>query len=288
VAATYNERVIVARMDIRRIDIAVVVSLLLHGILAILPPLTPKPGETSASSPAPFIARIVDVPAPRSEPESIAAAPVAPAPRVTPRRPIVVPKTPPPIAAAVPSDRQVPAEVVPPAPPQPQFDMLAMINARREQRRQVEHALEEREEARSAASGTNDPMAAIKRNLATLNAPNQDGTGGVFQILSKGTRVGEFAFNGFRPDTNRRWREVIEVDAGQGGDVERAMVRRMIELIRSHYEGDFIWRSHRLGKSLTMSARPADQAELEDFLIREFFETPTLAHKQPPGQRYQR
>ena len=81
---------------------------------------------------------------------------------------------------------------------------------------------------------------------------------------------------------------MIEVDAGQGGDVERAMVRRMIELIRSHYEGDFIWRSHRLGKSLTMSARPADQAELEDFLIREFFETPTLAHKQPPGQRYQR
>jgi hypothetical protein len=176
---------------------------------------------------------------------------------------------------------------VPPAPPQPQFDMLAMINARRERRREVEHALVQQEESRSAAaSGSNDPMANIKRNLATLSAPDSDGTGGVFQILSKGTRAGEFAFNGFRPDTNRRWREVIEVDAGQGGDVERAMVRRMIELIRGHYNGDFIWRSHRLGKSITMSARPQDQAQLEEFLIREFFDTPTIAQR--PSNSHQR
>ena len=275
----------VARIDINRIDIAVVLSLLIHGLIAMLPSIQQRPGERAAASPAPFVARIVQTPAPRSDPvpETV---PVAPTPRVAIARPVAIPKTPPTIATPLPSDRKVPAEV-PPAPPQPQFDMLAMINARREKRREVEHALVQQEESRSSsASGSNDPMATIKRNLATLNAPDSDGTGGVFQILSKGTRAGEFAFNGFRPDTNRKWREVIEVDAGQGGDVERAMVRRMIELIRGHYNGDFIWRSHRLGKSITMSARPQDQAQLEEFLIREFFDTPTIAQR--PSNSHQR
>jgi hypothetical protein len=273
----------VARIDINRIDIAVVLSLLIHGLIAMLPPIQ-RPGEKAAASPAPFIARIVQTPAPRSDPEP-ETVPVAPAPRVAVARPVAIPK-PPPLSTPLPAERKVAPEV-PPAPPQPQFDMLAMINARREKRREVEHALVQQEESRSSASsGSNDPMATIKRNLATLSAPDSDGTGGVFQILSKGTRAGEFAFNGFRPDTQRRWREVIEVDAGQGGDIERAMVRRMIELIRGHYNGDFIWRSHRLGKSVTMSARPQDQADLEEFLIREFFDTPTVAQR--PSNSHQR
>src|SRR5439155_22050160 len=142
-----------------------------------------------------------------------------------------------------------------------------------------EEAMARQEQARSAVTaGSSDPLATINRNLQGLSSSSEDGTGGVFQILSKGTRTGEFAFNGFRPDTQRRWREVIEVDAGQGGDVERAIVRRMIELIRSHYTGDFIWRSHRLDKSVVMSARPENGEELEEFLLREFFDAPTLAH----------
>ena len=277
----------VARIDINRIDIAVLVSLLLHGLIALLPPLTQKTGEkASEAAPAPFIAKLVQ--APRGEPAPEPVEQPAPVPKVARARPVVAPKSAPAAPTIPPVDRPAPIEA-PPVQREPQFDMLAMINARKEQRREAEHAMLEQEEARSGgAQGSSDPMATIKRNLATLNAPNSDGTGGVFTLLSKGTRVGEFAFNGFRPDTNRRWREVIEVDAGQGGDVERAMVRRMIQLIRGHYNGDFIWRSHRLGKSITMSARPEHQAELEEFLIREFFDTPTLAHKQQPDQRYRR
>jgi hypothetical protein len=52
------------------------------------------------------------------------------------------------------------------------------------------------------------------------------------------------------------------------------MVRRMIELIRTHYTGDFHWESHRLQRTVVLSARTEDSAELEDFLMREFFGTP--------------
>jgi hypothetical protein len=156
--------------------------------------------------------------------------------------------------------------------------MSAMIAARRERRRAAEAAL-----ARGEPEGTAPPQpdaatASIARNLATLHG--REGVGGVFQILHMGTRTGEFAFNGWRPDSRRQWREVIEVDAGQGGNLELAMVRRMIELIRTHYSGDFNWESHRLQRVVLLSARPEDSAELEDFLMREFFGTP-----RPPAAR---
>jgi hypothetical protein len=105
--------------------------------------------------------------------------------------------------------------------------------------------------------------------------------GGVFTVLRKGFRTGEFAFNGFRNAGQRRWREVIEVDAGPGGDIELAMVRRMIELIRTHYTGDFRWDSHRLGRVVVLSARPTDQPGLEEFLMKEFFASPAP----PPSAR---
>jgi hypothetical protein len=88
-------------------------------------------------------------------------------------------------------------------------------------------------------------------------------------------------------DSKRQWREVIEVDAGPGGNLELAMVRRMIELIRSHYSGDFHWESHRLGRTVLLSARVDDQQALEDFLMREFFGTPLVnprARRAPPAQ----
>jgi hypothetical protein len=53
--------------------------------------------------------------------------------------------------------------------------------------------------------------------------------------------------------------------------ISNVLVRKMIELIRSHYQGDFNWESHRLGRVIVLSARIEDNAELEAFLIREFF-----------------
>jgi hypothetical protein len=150
------------------------------------------------------------------------------------------------------------------------MDMAAMVEARRAQREAQAAA------ARSPNRAPTDNEVAMARINRNLQSREGEGVGGVFQILRKGTRTAEFAFNGWRPNSDRQWREVIEVDAGLNGDVDRAIVKRMIELIRSHYTADFRWESHRLGRVVVLSARPEDNDGLEDFLIREFFGTPTL------------
>jgi hypothetical protein len=47
----------------------------------------------------------------------------------------------------------------------------------------------------------------------------------------------------------------------------------MITLIRRHYDGDFNWESQRLGREVVKSARSEDGAELEEFMMMEFFGT---------------
>lgn len=97
------------------------------------------------------------------------------------------------------------------------------------------------------------------------------GTNGIFEITSMGQRNATFAFRGWTNDYLGSRREFYEVEASSGQDIRLIMIRRMIALIREHYDGNFNWESHRLGRSLVLSARPEDNAGLEDFLMMEFF-----------------
>jgi hypothetical protein len=257
---------------VRRIDVAVVASLLAH-LLFFAIPMRQRPVETlSGSAAPPMTVHLVE--AEKAAVEAPSAPAEAPQPQVVPRQALApkpvqreAPKLVKPVPEPAPNPMPQPAA---PRSAEPPMDMMASINERREARRSAEAA---------AARGTRAPteeeraMANIQRNLKDPG----EGVGGVFQILSKGTRTAEFAFNGWRPDTEKRWREVIEVDAGLGGDVDRAIVKRMIELIRTHYQGDFKWESHHLGRTVVLSARQQDNEGLEEFLVREFFGTPTIA-----------
>ena len=260
-----------------RISLAFLVSVLLHVLLFSLRGIQPPP-PLDFKTPGPMDVTIVE-PSPTPQREEVAAAtpPVTP----TPPRP-----TPPPrVARARPTPapriEQPPAPVPAPAPPTPTppVDMLAMLNARR-QRRQAEQAAAAPGAAAPGAQGAEPTaeqrsMAALNRNLKSLSG-GQEGVGGVFEILRMGPRTGEFAFNGWFPERNHEWREVIEVDAGDKGDIERAMVDRMIQLIRQHYQADFNWKSQRQGRVVVLSARPEDHAQLEEYLMREFFGTPLV------------
>ena len=253
--------------DRGRFALAVVFSLLAHvAILASLPGR--KLGDTVVSmAQRPFTVRIVE---PEREPQKAEAVspPQIPAPRMEAPKPRPVPR-PRPVERPTPPAPPAEAEAAPqpePAPPPsraqpPPLDMLAMIEARRERRRE--------EEQRRRPTVPVPPSDAASRNLETLTG--RDGVSGVFQILRKGTLSGEFAFNGWRPSAFSRWRQVYQVEVRPGEDIELAMVQRMIELIRTHYTGDFNWESHRLGRVVVLSARPEDQRGLEDFLMREFF-----------------
>tara|TARA_R110002073_G_scaffold195786_6_gene354841 strand:+ start:398 stop:1282 length:885 start_codon:yes stop_codon:yes gene_type:complete len=108
-------------------------------------------------------------------------------------------------------------------------------------------------------------MAKIKRNL---QAP---GTSGLFNIVQIGTRIAQFSFRSWKTDSSNTRRELINVEAGPDGDIHRAIIRRMIELIRQHHQHDFNWESHRLNSVVVLSARIEDNQRLEDFLMREFF-----------------
>jgi outer membrane biosynthesis protein TonB len=256
---------------VRGIDIAVFVSVLLHALLLALPVKQPPPPIGAAPGPMNVVIVTPQEPAPPQ--------PVSPPEPQPTARPLPTPAI---IARRTPVERpapKVPERAVEPTPtpaPAPQVDMLAMIESRRAQRRAAEAAAARGEPP--AQSGEPSPQdtatASLNRNLQSLSG--REGVGGVFQILRKGTRTAEFAFNGWRPDSQRKWREVIEVDAGLNGNVELAIVKRMIELIRTHYSGDFQWESHRLGRVVTLSARAEDSEGLEDFMLREFFGPPVV------------
>lgn len=111
-------------------------------------------------------------------------------------------------------------------------------------------------------------MANIRRNLQT------PGTSGIFQIMRIGPRTAEFSFRAWTTGQSNPRLQLIQVDAGPDGDVERALIRKMIELIRQHYKEDFNWESHRLHRVIVLSARLEDNAGLEEFLMREFFLVP--------------
>lgn len=266
-------------MSRTRIHVAVGLSLLAHGMLMAIP-MTHRPGLPGAQSTAsPLIVRLVE----RRAPEVVTPLPERRLPVEKPHPRALPAERPEPAAPPTPVETVAAVETAQ-RPPAPQFDMLAMINARRQRREAFEDAMRRHEEALSgnaSAPASDASASALQRNLQSL-ASQDEGTGGVFTILWKGTRTAEFAFNGWQPERHRRWREVIEVDAGPGGDVDLAIVRRMIKLIRDHYSGDFVWRSHRMGKDLVLSARLEHTRDLEDFLVREFFGTPTLGRASSP------
>ena len=97
---------------------------------------------------------------------------------------------------------------------------------------------------------------------------------GVFTVRSMAYDSGEFAFYGWNNAIKRDSLQVIEVRRGNNENMEIAMVRRMIVVIRALSNGDFLWQSRRLGKGVWLSARPQDTAELEAFMLREIFPAP--------------
>ena len=278
--------------------IALLVSLLLHALLLFfapnLMPLTP-PARAPQQD---LVVRLHSVERPPpTPPEPEVQAPPAPEPvaqpkpRPKPPKPARKPrpKTPPVIATEQAQPEQLPApkpepepESAPeptPVPEPPQVsappaeaaptDMMSYVNAARAKRRS---ALDEiaRLNAEAVARERGPTAeerrdAIIKRNLQT------EGTNGVFQIIGMDARNARFSFRGWTDNYSSAKRQIIDVRANPGEDIERAVVRRMISLIREYYKGDFNWESHRLGRVVILSARLEDNAGLEDFLIEEFF-----------------
>lgn len=169
-------------------------------------------------------------------------------------------------------DKRVPkdAPVKEPPPEQQYTDMASYVKAQQAKRVDAEAAAAQvNAEAVARERGPTEAQMRderIKRNL-------KHGTNGIFEITSLGARNATFSFRGWTDDYSAAKRQFFEVEASGGQDVRLLMVRRMILLIREHYDGNFNWESYRLNRSVVLSAKPEDSAGLEDFLMKEFFGT---------------
>jgi hypothetical protein len=271
--------------------VALFVSMLLHALMiwGWLPrqhqwsPENARPQSTSsrlqvqlapqaASSPPPPPAA---APAPpvRAQPP---ARKQAPPPMTAPRSPA----RPPALALNRLPEREPTPPVPPPAEsrpaPQAAGDLSSYIAAR--QRARGEAAPYDPTVPAPPAEKPRDPRDQIvASNLGLDRTPtfgdSAKAGGGIFQIRRMGYDDAEFLFFGWNKDIRRNSAQVIEVRKGGNSNMQIAVVRRMIEIIRENTDtdGDFLWISHRLDRELTLSARPEDTAGLEDFLMQEFF-----------------
>ena len=272
--------------------IAILLSLLLHGALLVewhlRPPPDTKPESKWGDTPGQFTVQLAPLPAIPSPPPStpapaaIAAQPAAeskPPPRPAPKAPAKPSRAAPPPVIALnkpgPAD-STPAPAASAAPAAtPQNDLSAMIEARRRARAASPSSAPA---ADASPTPAEDDIARSDRIIAAnLGARTEAfgfdprNGGGVFQIGSFNPDYADFKFYGWRQDIRRRAAQVFEVRKGNNADIGIAVVRKMIAIIREHETGKFSWQSQRLGHALILSAAPADNAGLEEFLMAEFF-----------------
>jgi hypothetical protein len=254
-------------------------SLILHGlVLFVVPRQRVGSGEPSETTRNSLEVNLRPSASPQAAPSSPAVVPETPPAPAADRRP----KAPaaPVIALNKPRESKLsrPLEPVMPAvPPSPApaapTDMQSFVDAQRARRRAAEGFSGRDPVAPATPVPEREPsedeirMANVKRNLTV-------GTSGIFQIISIEPRSAAFSFRGWTTDSANARREYIQVEIGTNSSIEIAIVRRMIELIRRYYKGNFNWESQRLDRVVTLSARVEDNDGLETFMMKEFFGEP--------------
>jgi hypothetical protein len=250
--------------------LAVVFSLLVHGLILFL--ALPQLNLDSAAMP-PTTIQVSLAPPPAEPPPPPVELPKPPKKPKPVSRPKVMTQKP----SAQPSDFNLPEAAPSPAPSAPvapakdqPVDMMAYVNAKRQQRLAMENdAAKQNAEAVAKEQGPSAEQVREQRIKDNLKV----GTNGIFEITSLSARHAGFSFRGWTSDYSNARREAFEVEAGVGQDIRLLVVKKMIVLIRQHYQGDFNWESQRLGRVVIQSARPEDNAGLEDFMMMEFFGT---------------
>lgn len=262
------------------------VSVMVHIVLILLH-WQPDPMQTGEVVSGPMQVMLV----PKDKPaEPVSLQPEPPKPKkiqktVKPSKPKPSPKVMAKIADDAPEEFTVPEELAqipepepveiiplpempPPSSPSAPTDMMSLIKQKREAKAALGdplaiNALEESKLSGQTMHKNVDEI--VKQNL------KESGTNGIFTVTSLNRFEGTFAFQGWQGEFSNAQRSFYRVETfNPSDDIRVLMVNKMIEIIRSHYSGDFQWQSHRLGDFVTLSARPKDDARLVMFLLTEF------------------
>ena len=153
--------------------------------------------------------------------------------------------------------------------PLPGEDMQAYIK-RQQQAKLVMQGLSTQDVEEVIAS--NNPQSAGDKHDAKIKANlDFEGKNGIFEIRYLGPHHATFSFKGWKNNVNTARLEIFDVEAPDGTDIRLAVIRKMIQIIRRDYDGNFNWDSRRLGRVIELSARLSDNAQLEAFMMKEFF-----------------
>ena len=274
------------RITISTVHVAFAMSLLLHLMalwswssnIKMRPSDDMRMGEQGGT----LAVRIAMAPPPPTPPPR--PAPSAGSPPVPERR-LAMPKSAPKSAAAAPrvltTERQARSAMVAPQRPSEEGravlgeDLASYVEARRRSREppaQPSIPAQPAPPAESEQARQNREAAARLGFSATPTfGTNKNLGGGTFQVRSVTFDRAELAFYGYNKLINRISLQVFEVQRGSNPSTQIAVVRKIIEIIREQENGNFLWESLRLRRDLTLSARPADNAGLEAFMMEEFF-----------------
>lgn len=240
------------------------ITVLLHLLLLAAFLLRPHVTKPPALTPGGAIAYVAPLPAkPKPKPRQAPAKPVA---RVQER----VQMTRLPDTITLP--REQPVQPPPPAPEppkvekvEPEMDMAAMIEARRRARGQVEQPAEESEAERGNRIA--------RANIAAANG-RKSGEGGADGAFS----VADVTFNSAQVKLNTKFlgsaRPSLKQETAELGDeidIETAIVKKLVQMLRKEKFIDFNFTSQRLQRTMPMSTRPEYAPELEAMLMKELF-----------------
>lgn len=157
-------------------------------------------------------------------------------------------------------------------PPPPEQDMSAMIAKRRAEREAQNPPSPPSQSSPAVESEGDRAKRVAMANIARANsAATADESGGLFTVKKISFNSAEIKFRGFNTNFKRNWLKQVNVERGAEQDIETAAIKEMIKIIRSEKPGDFDFESHRLGRTVPLSARKEDEKQLFEFLMREVF-----------------
>ncbi len=253
--------------------IAIIFSLLIHAL--ILFSVVPHIQFDNASAPQP---QAIEVSLALPKPPKVIEPKVVEVPQEIPQvKPIPKKIKPSPkVIAQKPNANVKPAFTVPdvvatskPVPPQDNVtDMASYVKMQQAKRQASEtDAAKQNAEAVAREIGPSEDEKRSER----IKANFKRGSNGLFNISSLTSRHATFSFKGWTNDYSNAQLQFFEVEATGNQNIKLLIVKRMISLIREHYQGDFNWESHRLDRVVVQSARLEDNAGLEEFLMKELF-----------------
>jgi len=252
-----------------RVGIGISIALHVIGVLYYLLAPTPKPIVPTKSKGGQMVyikplEKNPTKPQPQPKKTETAKASKPPPPR---KQQVVTKETP---AATKPKlETYVPPVQATMTPP-PQEDMMEMI-ARKRAAREAANPTPAQPAAETADERANRiAKANIGRAQGGTNGADKDDTGGIFQV-DKSFHSADVKFRGWNTNFKRRWLQQIHVEQGSERDIETAVAKEMVKIIRKEKPGDFEWDSRRLGRVVTMSARKEDEEQLIAFLLKEMF-----------------